>query len=235
MQTHQVVSQEEWLAARRKLLHSEKKLTRLRDQLSEDRRALPWVKVEKKYVFDTPDGKQTLAELFGGRSQLIVYHFMFGPDWPEGCPICSFWADNFNGIDVHLKHRDIQFMAISRARLEQLQAYKKRLGWNFSWASSFGNDFNHDYQVSFTPEEMKRGEVFYNFQKNTFPSEEAPGVSVFYKNERNEVFHTYSCYSRGLDALNGAYHYIDLAPKGRDEADLPYPVAWVRRHDQYTD
>ena len=235
MQTHKVVSKDEWLVARRQHLAQEKEFTRMRDQLSQDRRALPWVKVEKEYVFDTPSGKESLAELFGDRRQLIVYHFMFGPDWAEGCPSCSFWADNFNGIGVHLQHRDIQLVAISRARMEKLEAYKKRLGWNFKWASSFGNDFNHDYQVSFTPEEMKRGEVFYNFQKNTFPSEEAPGVSVFYRNERNEVFHTYSCYSRGLDALNGAYHYIDLAPKGRDEAGLPYPVAWVRRHDQYTD
>ncbi|MGH8614713.1 MAG: DUF899 domain-containing protein [Gammaproteobacteria bacterium] len=235
MQTHQVVSREEWLAARRQHLAKEKEFTRIREQLSQHRRALPWVKVEKEYVFDAPSGKETLAELFGDRSQLIVYHFMFGPGWAEGCPSCSFWADNFSGIGVHLKHRDIQLVAISRARLEQLEAYKRRLGWNFKWVSSYGSDFNYDYQVSFTADEMKRGEVFHNFQQRAFPSEEAPGISVFYKNEQKEVFHTYSCYARGLDMLNGAYHYMDLAPKGRDEADLPYTMAWLRRHDQYTD
>ena len=235
MQTHKVVSKEEWLVARRQHLAQEKEFTRMRDQLSQDRRALPWVKVEKEYVFDTPNGKKTLAELFGDRRQLIVYHFMFGPDWAEGCPSCSFWADNFDGIGVHLQHRDIQLVAISRARLEQLEAYKKRLGWNFKWLSSYGNDFNHDYQVSFTADEMKQGEVFYNFQQRAFPREEAPGISVFHKNEQSEVFHTYSCYARGLDMLNGAYQYMDLAPKGRDEAGLSYTMAWLRRHDQYTD
>jgi predicted dithiol-disulfide oxidoreductase (DUF899 family) len=234
MQTHKVVSKEEWLVARRAHLAKEKELTRLRDQISEERRALPWVKVDKQYVFDTPSGKETLADLFGDRSQLIVYHFMFGPDWAEGCPSCSFWADNFNGIGVHLKHRDIQLVAISRAPLEQLEAYKRRLGWSFKWASSYNNEFNRDYHVSFTADEMKCG-VFYNFEQRKFPSEEAPGISVFYKNEQAEVLHTYSCYARGLDMLNSAYHYIDLAPKGRDEAHLPYAQAWVRRRDQYAD
>jgi predicted dithiol-disulfide oxidoreductase (DUF899 family) len=232
---HTVVSKEEWLAARRKHLEQEKEFTRMRDRLSEARRALPWVKVEKEYVFDTPSGAQTLSGLFGGRSQLIVYHFMFGPEWAEGCPSCSFWADNFNGIDVHLRHRDIELVAISRARLARLEAYRKRMGWQFKWVSSYGNDFNQDYQVSFTPEEMEQGEVFYNFERRRFPSEEAPGISVFSKNERGEVFHTYSCYARGLDMLNGAYHYMDLAPKGRDETGLPYTMAWLRRHDQYLD
>ncbi|HVO47820.1 MAG TPA: thioredoxin family protein [Steroidobacteraceae bacterium] len=235
MPMHTVVSKEEWLAARRKHLEQEKEFTRMRDRLSEARRALPWVKVEKEYVFDTPSGAQTLSGLFGGRSQLIVYHFMFGPEWAEGCPSCSFWADNFNGIDVHLRHRDIELVAISRARLARLEAYRKRMGWQFKWVSSYGNDFNQDYQVSFTPEEMEQGEVFYNFERRRFPSEEAPGISVFSKNERGEVFHTYSCYARGLDMLNGAYHYMDLAPKGRDETGLPYTMAWLRRHDQYLD
>jgi predicted dithiol-disulfide oxidoreductase (DUF899 family) len=192
------------------------------------------VRIDQRYEFDTPSGKRTLADLFGERSQLIVYHFMFGPRWAEGCPSCSFWADNFNGIEVHLRHRDIALVAVSRAKLEQLEAYKKRLGWSFDWVSSYGNDFNRDFQVSFSEEEAK-GEVFYNFERRRFPSEEAPGISVFCNNERGEVFHTYSCYARGLDMLNGAYHFMDLAPKGRDESDLPFTMAWLRRHDQYAD
>jgi predicted dithiol-disulfide oxidoreductase (DUF899 family) len=236
MQDHKVVSREEWLAARKELLAKEKAFTRLRDELSEQRRALPWVKVEKQYVFDGPNGKETLADLFERRSQLIIYHFMYGPDWKEGCPSCSFWADNFNGIDVHLAHRDITLIAISRAPLEVLNAYKKRMDWSFKWVSSFGSDFNHDYHVSFTPDEMKEGKMFYNFETRSFPSEEAAGISVFYKNEKGEVFHTYSCYARGLDMLNGAYHYMDLAPKGRDEDSLlPHTMAWLRRRDQYDD
>ncbi len=233
MQNHEVVSRDEWLVARKELLAKEKEFTRLRDQLSQARRALPWEKVEKEYVFDDPNGKETLADLFEGRSQLIIYHFMYGPDWAEGCPSCSFWADNFNGIGIHLNHRDINLVAVSRARLESLEAYKKRMGWNFKWVSSFGSDFNRDYHVSFTPDEMEKGEMFYNYRIGKFPSEEAPGISVFHKNEQGEVFHTYSCYARGLDMLNGAYHYMDLVPKGRDEDHLPYTMAWLRRHDQY--
>lgn len=235
MQDHKVVSRDEWLVARREHLTKEKEFTRLRDQLSRERRALPWVKVDKEYVFDGPNDKETLADLFEGRSQLIIYHFMYGADWAEGCPSCSFWADNFNGIVVHLYHRDINLVAVSRAPLDKLQAYKRRMGWSFKWVSSFGNDFNHDYDVSFTPEEMKKGEMFYNFRISKFPSKEAPGISMFYKNQQGAVFHTYSCYSRGLDMLNGAYHYMDLAPKGRDEDGLPYSMAWLRRHDQYDD
>src|ERR1700687_4467719 len=233
MQKHKTVSNDEWLAARKAHLAKEKEFTRLRDRLSEERRALPWVKVEKQYVFDGLNGKVTLAELFGGSSQLMVYHFMFGPNWEAGCPSCSFWADNFNGITVHLKHRDIQLVAISRAPVENLEAYRKRLGWQFEWVSSFANDFNHDFGVSFTPEEMQQRDFIYNFDKRGFPSEEAPGISVFYQDEGGDVFRTYSCYARGLDMLNGAYHYMDLAPKGRDEAGLPRPMAWLRRHDQY--
>lgn len=235
MQTHKVVSREEWLAARKAHLTKEKEFTRMRDRLSEERRTLPWVKVDKRYLFDTPEGQQTLAELFAGRSQLIVYHFMFGPDWAEGCPSCSFWADNFNGIGVHLRHRDIELVAVSRSPLAKLEAYKKRLGWDLRWVSSYGSDFNSDYQVSFDPDEIKKGQVYYNYEKRTFPSDEAPGISVFHKNDSGEVFHTYSCYARGLDMMNGAYHYMDLAPKGRDEAGLPYSMAWLRRHDQYAD
>ncbi|MDH3688759.1 MAG: DUF899 domain-containing protein [Gammaproteobacteria bacterium] len=235
MQHHEVVSRDEWLVARKELLTKEKELTRLRDQLSQERRALPWEKVEKEYVFDGPNGNETLADLFEGRSQLIISHFMYGPDWEEGCPSCSFWADNYNGIGIHLNHRDINLIVVSRARLETLEAYKKRMGWNFKWVSSHGTDFNYDSHVSFTPDEMERGEMFYNYRVGKFPSEEAPGISVFYKNEQGEVFHTYSCYARGLDMLNGAYHYMDLVPKGRDEDHLPYTMAWLRRHDQYHD
>ena len=233
MKTHKVVSKEQWLAARREHLAKEKEFTRLRDQLSRARRELPWVKVEKEYLFDGPNGKEKLADLFEGRNQLVIYHFMYGPDWEEGCPSCSFWADNFNGIATHLNHRDITLLAVSRARYETLAAYKKRMGWDFKWVSSFETDFNYDYHVSFTPDEMKSGEVFYNFHNTKFPSDEAPGISVFYKNEQGDVFHTYSCYARGLDILNGAYHFMDLVPKGRDEDDLPHTMAWLRRHDQY--
>ena len=235
MHDHKVVSREEWLVARKKHLAKEKEFTRLRDQLSQERRALPWVKVEKEYVFDGPNGKQTLADLFEGRSQLIIYHFMYGPDWEEGCTSCSFWADNFNEVVIHLNHRDINLVAVSRARLETLAAYKRRMGWSFKWVSSYGSDFNYDYRVSFTSDETEKGEMFYNFRIGKFTSEELPGISVFYKNEQGDVFHTYSCYARGLDMLNGAYHYIDLVPKGRDEDALPYSMAWLRRHDQYND
>jgi len=235
MQDHKVVSRDEWLVARKEHLAKEKEFTRLRDQLSQERRALPWEKVEKEYVFEGPNGKETLADLFEGRGQLIIYHFMYGPDWTEGCPSCSFWTENFNGIVIHLKHRDINLVAVSRAPLDKLKAYKKRMGWSFKWVSSFGNDFNRDYHVSFTSDEVKKGEMFYNFRIGKFSSEELPGISVFYKNQQGDVFHTYSCYSRGLDMLNGAYHYMDLVPKGRDEDDLPHSMAWLRRHDQYDD
>lgn len=235
MQNNNVVSREEWLAARKEHLLKEKEFTRLRDQLSQDRRELPWVKVEKEYLFDGPNGKETLSDLFNGQSQLIIYHFMYGPDWEEGCPSCSFWADNFNGIIIHLNHRDISMVTVSRAPLDTLEAYKKRMGWSFKWVSSFGNDFNHDYHVSFSSDEMEKGEAFYNFINSKVPSEEMPGISVFYKDRQGDVFHTYSCYARGLDLLNGAYNFMDLVPKGRDEDDLPYTMAWLRRHDQYNE
>lgn len=230
---HQVVSREAWLAARKALLAKEKAFTKARDQLSRERRELPWEKVDKTYVFDGPNGKETLSDLFAGRQQLLVYHFMFGPDWAEGCPSCSFWADNYNGVVVHLKHRDVSLVAISRAPLEKLEAYKRRMGWSFKWVSSYGNDFNRDYQVSFTPEEQKT--AVYNYEARGFGSSEAPGISVFAKDEAGSIFHTYSCYARGLDMLNGAYHLLDLVPKGRDEQGLPHPMAWVRRHDKYED
>jgi predicted dithiol-disulfide oxidoreductase (DUF899 family) len=233
VEKQKVVSREKWLAARKEHLKNEKELTRLRDRLNRERRGLPWVKVEKEYLFESRKGKQSLADLFEGSSQLIIYHFMFGPDWDEGCPSCSFWADNYNGIVIHLNHRDINLVAVSRAPLENLEVYRKRMGWNFNWVSSYGNDFNWDYHVSFTQEEMKKGEMFYNFGVTSFPSDEGPGISVFYKNEKDEIFHTYSCYQRGLDMLNGAYHLMDLVPKGRDEDGLPFTMAWVERHDQY--
>ncbi len=233
MKNHKIVSRDDWLAARMEHLAKEKELTRLRDQLSQDRRELPWVQVDKEYLFDGPNGQETLSELFEGRSQLIIYHFMYGPDWAEGCPSCSFWADNFDDSVVHLHHRDITLLAVSRAGLDSLEAYKKRMGWSFKWVSSFENDFNRDYHVSFTSDEMKNGEMDYNFRITQFPSEEAPGISVFYRDEEGNVFHTYSCYARGLDMLNVAYHYMDLVPKGRDESNLPYSMAWLRRHDSY--
>ena len=235
MSTHRIVSQEEWLQARKAHLAREKEFTRLRDQLSRERRALPWVKVEKDYVFQGPNGPESLGDLFGGRSQLLVQHFMYGPDWEEGCPSCSFWADSYDGFSVHRAQRDVTMVAVSRAPLEKLDAFKRRMGWSFKWVSSLGSDFNRDFQVSFTPEEMAKGEMTYNYETRGFPADEAPGVSVFARNEDGEIFHTYSCYARGLDMLNGAYHYLDLMPKGRDEDDLPYSMAWVRRHDEYAD
>jgi predicted dithiol-disulfide oxidoreductase (DUF899 family) len=223
-----VVEHDEWLEARKELLEKEKEFTRLRDQLTEQRHALPWEAVEKEYVFDGPNGKETLAELFDGRSQLLVYHFMFGPDWEAGCPICSFWADNFEPAVQHLKHRDVTMIAISRAPFEKIAAYKKRMGWSFKWVSSFENDFNFDYAVSFNREES---EVVHNYRLIAPPdNEEHAGVSVFYTDNGN-VFHTYSTYSRGLDLLNTTYNYLDHVPKGRDE-DGRGPF-WVRRHDEY--
>ena len=230
---HRVVSQEEWLAARKQLLRKEKEFTRFRDQLSAERRELPWVRVDKEYVFDGPDGKETLADLFDGRSQLMVYHFMFGPGWEQGCPSCSFVSDHIDGANWHLPHRDMTLLAVSRAPLAQIEAFKQRMGWRFKWVSSYENDFNHDFHVSFTPDEMARGEVYYNYTTTEFPSEEAPGLSAFYQDPNGAVFHTYSTYARGLDMLVGAYNYLDLAPKGRDEAALPWTMAWVRHHDRY--
>ncbi len=233
MPTHRIVSREEWLEARKAHLAREKAFTRQRDELSRERRALPWVRVEKDYVFQGPNGAESLGDLFDGRGQLLVQHFMYGPDWEEGCPSCSFWADGYDGFIVHLAQRDVTMVAVSRAPLDKLDAYKRRMGWRFKWVSSLGSDFNRDFQVSFSPEEMASGEMTYNYETRGFPADEAPGVSVFARNEAGEIFHTYSCYARGLDMLNGAYHYLDLVPKGRDEDDLPHSMAWVRRHDQY--
>ena len=231
---HRVVSRDEWLAARRRLLGKEKEFTRLRDQLSAERRELPWVQVEKEYVFDGPDGRNTLADLFDGRSQLMVYHFMFGPGWEQGCPSCSFVSDHIDGANWHLPHRDVTLLAVSRAPLAEIEAFKQRMGWRFKWVSSYGSDFNHDFHVSFTKEELAKGKVDYNYDL-VEGYDELPGLSVFYKDPSGAIFHTYSVYARGLDMLIGAYNYLDLAPKGRDEAALPWTMAWVRHHDRYDD
>jgi predicted dithiol-disulfide oxidoreductase (DUF899 family) len=231
---HKVVSHDEWIAARKAYLAEEKAFSRARDALSRKRRELPWEKVEKNYIFDTPAGKQSLADLFGGKSQLIIYHFMLGPGWEAGCPSCSYLADHFDGAAVHLAQRDVSFVVVSRAPLSEIEAFKRRMGWHFKWVSSFGSEFNPDYQVSFTPQEKAGGKVFYNYEfVESFPSEERPGASVFYKNSAGDIFHTYSTYGRGLDMLIGTYHFLDLAPKGRDEEGLAWSMAWVRHHDRY--
>jgi predicted dithiol-disulfide oxidoreductase (DUF899 family) len=233
MEKPRIVSLEEWLTARKALLAKEKAFTRARDLLSAERREMPWVKVEKTYMFDGPKGRESLSDLFDGRSQLLIYHFMYGPDWSEGCKSCSFWADNYDGIDIHLAHRDVTLIAVSRAPLAVLDAYKQRMGWSFKWVSSLGSDFNFDYHVSFDPEQQKAGPVEYNYEMRSFPMSEAPGISVFTKDAAGAVFHTYSTYARGLDMLNGAYHMLDLVPKGRDEGGKG--MAWLRHRDRYAE
>jgi predicted dithiol-disulfide oxidoreductase (DUF899 family) len=230
-----VVSPAEWLEARKDFLKKEKEFTRLRDDISRMRRELPWEKVEKEYVFEGSRGKATLADLFDGRSQLIIYHFMFGPEWQEGCPSCSLLGDHFDGSIPHLNARDVTMLAISRAPIAKIQAFKKRMGWRFHWLSSFGNDFNRDYQVLFTKDELARGDAYYNYEKQGFPSAEGPGASVFFKDAGGDIFHTYSSYGRGLDIAIGAYNWLDLTPKGRDEDALPFSMSWVRHHDRYED
>ena len=232
MTDHQIVTHDEWIAARRRFLEKEKEFTRLRDELSRERRELPWERVEKEYVFEGENGRETLADLFGKRSQLIVYHFMYDPDWEIGCRSCSFWADNFNGIIPHLNQRDVSLVAVSRAPLQKLQAQAQRFGWTFKWISSYGSDFNFDYNVSFSAETLARGEAFYNYTTQKITRTELPGISVFFKDD-DEIFHTYSTYGRGLDMLNVAYHYLDSAPKGRDEDGLPFPMAWVKHRIAY--
>ena len=231
---HAVVTEEEWLQARKALLEQEKALTRQRDEVSRKRRELPWVKVEKAYVFDGPKGRVPFADLFAGRSQLIIYHFMLGPDWEEGCKSCSFLADHFDATRIHLAHRDVTFAVVSQAPMPRIAAFQQRMGWQFPWVSAFGNSFQTDYGVHFTKEELA-GEINYNYGKTRFGAEEAPGLSVFYKNEAGEIFHTYSTYARGLDALVGTYQFLDLVPKGRDEEGLAFTMAWVRHHDRYGD
>lgn len=229
-----VVSPAEWLAARKEFLAKEKEFTRLRDELSRQRRELPWEKVEKKYLFDGPNGTETLADLFDGRTQLIVYHFMLGPGWKEGCPSCSYLADSFDGAAIHMAQRDTTLAIISRATLPEIHTFQKRMGWQFKWVSSFGSDFNYDFQVSATSDEKAGGKAYYNYEVGEFPSDERPGASVFYK-RGDDIFHTYSAYARGLDILLPTYNFLDLTPKGRDEGALPYPMAWIRHHDRYGD
>jgi predicted dithiol-disulfide oxidoreductase (DUF899 family) len=229
-----VVSREEWVAAQKAHLAREKKLTHFRDQLSAERRALPWVKVEKRYVFDSIDGEKTLAELFDGRSQLIIYHFMFGPDWEEGCIGCSFLVDHADAARQHFEHRDLSFAAVSRAPIQKIEAFRKRMGWHFNWVSSFESDFNYDFHVSFTKEELAQGEVYYGFRLIENTSDELPGVSVFYRDAAGDIFHTYSSYGRGDEMLLGAYNYLDLTPKGRDETGPNGNLTdWVKHHDKY--
>jgi predicted dithiol-disulfide oxidoreductase (DUF899 family) len=236
LKSHPVVPHEGWLSARTALLAKEKEFTRLRDEISRHRRELPWERVEQKYVFDGPSGSETLAQLFGKCTQLIVYHFMYGPYWDAGCKSCSFWADNFNGIDVHMRRRDTEFVAISRAPYEKLRAYRQRMGWTFKWLSSHGNSFNFDYLVSFMPEQVASGQALSNYGQVNRRGSEVVGISVFYKGDTGEVYHTYSTYARGVDMLNGAYHYLDLTPKGRDEEQMGQNrQAWVQRRDEYKD
>lgn len=235
MQQHRIVSHDEWLAARKALLAREKELTYLRDAISAERRALPWVKVEKTYAFDTPSGRRTLAELFGGKSQLIVNHFMLGPGWEAGCVGCSFGADHVEGALAHLAQRDVAYVAVSRAPLAEIEAYKRRMGWHFDWVSSAGSDFNYDFHVSFRPEQLSAKRAEYNYEIIDPGIDELPGYSVFAKNEAGEVFHTYSTYARGAESLLGTYTLLDMTPKGRDEGERGNLTDWVKRHDEYDD
>ena len=230
---HPVVSRDRWLAERKLLLAREKEITRLRDELARERRALPWVRIQKDYAFDTPEGRRTLAELFEGRRQLLVQHFMLGPGWAEGCPSCSYMADHLDGMQVHLMQRDVTLRVVSRAPLAEIERFRARMGWRFQWVSSHGSDFNRDFGVSFTQEEIASGKVRYNYLTQAFPAEEAPGISVFYKDDADQVFHTYSTYGRGVEVMMGTYDLLDLTPKGRDEHNPGHTMDWVRHHDRY--
>lgn len=228
-----VVSKDQWLAARKTLLAREKELTRLQDQIARARRALPWMRVEKDYVFATLEGPRTLADLFAGRSQLLVQHFMFAPGWEQGCKSCSYMADHHDGASLHLAQRDVTLLAVARAPLAEIERFRRRMGWRFPWVSSHGTDFNRDFGVTFTQDEISGGKVDYNYVRQPFPHEEAPGISVFYRNHAGEVFHTYSRYGRGVEVMMHTYPLLELTPKGRDEDDLEYPMAWLRHHDRY--
>lgn len=228
-----IVTHDKWIAARIDLLRKEKEFTRQRDEISRLRRALPWETVEKKYEFEGPAGKVSLSDLFGGRSQLVIYHFMLGPGWTEGCKSCSYLADHFDGMTIHLANRDVTLAVISRAPSSEIEAFRHRMGWKFRWVSSNSSDFNFDYQVSLSPEEAGSKQVYYNYEMMEFPAEERPGLSVFAKDASGAIFHTYSAYARGLDILVGTYNFLDLVPKGRDEAGLKHTMAWVRHHDKY--
>ncbi len=231
-ENREVVSLKEWLVARKKLLLKEKKFSKLRDELNLQRRKLAWVKIEKEYVFDGPAGKVTLGDLFGGKSQLIIYHFMFSPDWKEGCEHCSFWADHFDSVNIHIGQRDTAFAVVSRAPWKEIAPFKKRMGWKFEWLSSFGTDFNFDFNVSFTPEQVKSGLLPYNYGKYQCHIDEKEGVSAFYRDKNGDIYHTYSSYERGIDLMNTTYNFLDLTAKGRDENPAS-PQDWVRYHDEY--
>jgi predicted dithiol-disulfide oxidoreductase (DUF899 family) len=234
MTQHRVVSRDEWLAARKALLVKEKEFTRLRDQMSAERRELPWIKVAKTYIFDGPNGRETLADLFGGRSQLIVKHFMLGPEWSEGCVGCSFEVDHVEGALPHLEHHDVTYVVVSRAPPAKIEAFKKRMGWHFKWVSSYGSDFNYDYHVSFTPDEIAKGEAYYNYETRKIGIDELSGRSVFYKDENGDIFHTYSAYARGGESFLGTYAFLDITPKGRNETGPGHNLTdWVRHHDRY--
>ncbi|WP_375777681.1 DUF899 domain-containing protein [Bradyrhizobium sp. ma5] len=233
MQQHKIVSRDEWIAARKALMAREKELTQAREALSRQRRELPWVKVDKDYVFDGPGGKVTLGDLFKGKPQLVVQHVMFAPEWDAACKSCSFWVDGFDRMAPHLAARDTTMIAISLAPLAKLEAFKQRMGWTFDWVSSGANDFNYDYGVSFTQGQIDAGDAKYNYGTTPLYGPELPGISVFFRDEKGSVFHTYSTFARGLDMMNAAYHYLDLTPLGRHEEGLPYPMDWVRLRDQY--
>jgi predicted dithiol-disulfide oxidoreductase (DUF899 family) len=230
---HPIVSKEQWLTARKTLLAREKELTRLQDEIARERRALPWVRVEKDYVFDTLQGPRRLADLFDGRGQLLVQHFMFAPGWEQGCKSCSYMADHNDGANIHLSHRDVTLLAVSRAPLADIERFRQRMGWRFNWVSSLGSDFNRDFAVSFSQDELSSGKVDYNYVRQSFPHEEAPGLSVFCRDDAGQVFHTYSRYGRGVEVMMHTYNLLELTPKGRDEDGLDYPMAWVRHHDRY--
>lgn len=228
-----VVTHNRWLAARTALLEKEKELTRLHDQLARQRRNLPWELVEKPYTFNAPEGRIAFADLFGRHSQLIVYHFMFAPEWEQACKHCSFWVDHLHATLPHLAARDVALACVSRAPLSKIKPFKKRMGWKFPWVSSLDSDFNYDFQVSFRPEQLQRSLVYYNYRDSKMKASDLPGTSVFYKDKAGRIFHTYSCYARGLEPFNGTYQLLDLVPKGRDEAGLPWSMAWVKYHDEY--
>ncbi|HXA26143.1 MAG TPA: thioredoxin family protein [Acetobacteraceae bacterium] len=235
MTHHQIVSRDEWIAARKELLQKEKDFTHLRDRLNADRRALPWVKVEKEYLFDTPNGRQSLGDLFDGRSQLVTKHFMFGPDWSDGCVGCSFEMDHIEGALVHLEHHDVSYVLVSRAPLAKIEAFRQRMGWRFRWVSSYGSDFNYDFHVSFTPEQVASGKAYYNYELRDVGIDELSGRSVFYRDEAGDIFHTYSSYARGGELFLGSYAVLDITPKGRDETINGNMTDWVRHHDRYQD
>jgi len=231
MVNHKIVSRQKWLKARKALLIKEKKFTRAGDQIAQDRQNLPWVKVDQEYVFNGPNGRETLEQLFGKKSQLIVYHFMFGPKWKDGCPHCSFWADHYDAMLPHLGARDTSFAVISRASFAEIKPFKKRMGWGFKWVSSNRNNFNYDYNVSFTSEDIKNKRVFYNYVTGDMPMTDREGISIFFKDKKGDIFHTYSTFARGIEIVNTTYRFLDLLPKGRDEQGRGQ--FWVRYHDKY--